>query len=302
MEIEISSPAKINLSLAVTGLRADGFHGLTSLVAPLAFGDRVSLTVEAGKEGISLKSSDPHLPIDDQNIAWRAAERFLRHFGFEARVDIRIEKSIPIGAGLGGGSSNAASVLKGLAALLDIRDDSVLEVIAGELGSDCPLFLKSEPLIMRGRGEEIERLGETSRRSLLGQSIVLFKPSFGISTAWAYQSLAGLGAYADQVETENRLEAWKNRKLPLGNLLMNSFDPVVGNKFPSIPLLLKLIREKTGSPCLMSGSGSCCFALCDPDAENHIRELVAEFWGERAFFRSTRILDIGLTATEGFSF
>ncbi len=302
MEIEISSPAKINLSLAVTGLRADGFHALTSLVAPLAFGDRVSLTVEAGKEGISLKSTDPHLPIDDQNIAWRAADHFLRYFGFEARVDIRIEKNIPIGAGLGGGSSNAASVLKGLAALLDIQDDSILEALAGELGSDCPLFLKPEPLIMRGRGEEIERLGETSRRSLVGQSIVLFKPSFGISTAWAYQSLAGLGAYADLVESENRLEAWKNGNLPLGNLLMNSFDPVVGNKYPSIPLMLKLIREKTGSPCLMSGSGSGCFALCNPDTENPIRELVAECWGERAFFRSTRISDIGLTGTEGFSF
>ncbi|HAT59360.1 MAG TPA: hypothetical protein DCS60_01150, partial [Opitutae bacterium] len=73
-------------------------------------------------------------------------------------------------------------------------------------------------------------------------------------------------------------------------------------KYPSISLLLELIREKTGSPCLMSGSGSCCFALCDPNTEDPIRELVAEFWGERAFFRSTRISDIGLTGTEGFSF
>ncbi len=102
MEIAISSPAKINLSLAVTGLRADGFHSLTSLVAPLAFGDRVSLKVETGENGISLESSDPQLPVDEQNIAWRAADRFLRYFRVEARVDIRIEKNIPIGAGLGG--------------------------------------------------------------------------------------------------------------------------------------------------------------------------------------------------------
>lgn len=302
MEIAISSPAKINLSLAVTGLRADGFHSLTSLVAPLAFGDRVSLKVETGENGISLESSDPQLPVDEQNIAWRAADRFLRYFRVEARVDIRIEKNIPIGAGLGGGSSNAASVLKGLAALLDIQDASGLESLAGELGSDCPLFLKPEPLIMRGRGEEIERLDEETRRSLVDQSVVLFKPSFGISTAWAYQSLAGSGAYADLVETETELEAWKEGSRPLGNLLMNSFDPVVGKKYPSIPLMLKLIREKTGSPCLMSGSGSCCFALCNPYTAALVKELVAKCWGERAFFRSTRIADIGLTGTDGLSF
>ncbi len=302
MEIEISSPAKINLMLAVTGLRDDGFHSLTSLVAPLSFGDTIFIRVEAGKKGISLESSDPTLPNDDGNLAWRAAGLFLKRFGIDSRVEIRIEKNIPIGAGLGGGSSNAATVLKGLAALFEIQDGPVLSELAEKLGSDCPLFLNPEPLIMRGRGEEIERLNDPAKRSLAGESLVLFKPAFGISTPWAYQSLARSGDYSEASEAEKRLSAWKEEALSLNELLSNSFDSVVGQKYPSIPLMLKSIRQKTGASCLMSGSGSACFALCDDVKASYVRELVAEYWGAKAFFRSTRIADIGLTGTNALSF
>lgn len=302
MEIEIPSPAKINLMLAVTGLREDGFHSLTSLVAPLSFGDRISLRVDAGKKGIALESTDPTLPNDGKNIAWRAADLFLRRFGLDSRVEIQIEKNIPVGAGLGGGSSNAAAVLNGLAALFEIHAGPVLRELAEKLGSDCPLFLNPEPLIMRGRGEEIERLDDTAKQSLTGESLVLFKPAFGISTPWAYQSLARSGCYADGPEAENQLSAWKKGGLPTSELLSNSFDSVVGRKYPSIPLMLESIRQKTGASCLMSGSGSACFALCDPGKVSLIRDLVAEYWGARAFFRSTRIADIGLTETDGLPF
>jgi len=302
MEIEISSPAKINLMLAVTGLRDDGFHSLTSLVAPLSFGDTIFLRVEAGKQGISLESSDPALPNDDGNIAWRAGDLFLKRFGLDSKVEIRIEKNIPIGAGLGGGSSNAATVLKGLAALFEIQDGPALRELAEELGSDCPLFLNPEPLIMRGRGEDIERLNDAAKQTLAGESLVLFKPAFGISTPWAYQSLARLGDYAEASEAEKRLSAWKEGALSLSELLSNSFDSVVGRKYPSIPLMLESIREKTGVSCLMSGSGSTCFALCDAAKAASVRDLVAEYWGAKAFFQSTRIADIGLTGTNALSF
>ncbi len=302
MEIEISSPAKINLMLAVTGLRDDGYHSLTSLVAPLSFGDTILLSVESGGREISLSSTNPDLPVDEANIAWRAADQFLQRFGLEAKIEIRIEKDIPVGAGLGGGSSNAAAVLKGLARFFDIQDTLALKELALNLGSDCPLFLHPEPLIMRGRGEEIERLNDAAKNSLADESLVLFKPSFGISTPWAYQSLAQSGDYADESEIENRLEMWKNGGLPLSEFLANSFDSVVGRKFPSIPLMLNSIRQETGVSCLMSGSGSCCFALCDEKTAMGVRELVAEKWGDRAFFESTRIVDIGLTEENGLSF
>lgn len=302
MEIEISSPAKINLMLAVTGLREDGFHSLTSLVAPLSFGDKISLGIEEGKKGISVESTNQDLPLDEKNIAWQAADLFLKRSNREARIEIRIEKNIPVGAGLGGGSSNATSVLMGLATLFETEDNSMIMELAGQLGSDCPLFLNPEPLIMRGRGEKIERLNDDTKQSLAGESLVLFKPAFGISTPWAYQSLARSGVYDDVSDSDKRLEAWKEGRLPLTELLSNSFDSVVGRKFPSIPLMLDFVREKTGVSCLMSGSGSCCFALCDSSRAAKIRELVVENWGERAFFKSTRIVDIELTETNGLSF
>ena len=292
-EIEIFSPAKINLLLAVTGKRADGFHALTSLVAPLAFGDRIRIEVDRNGEGIELESNLEELPLDEANIAWQAARRFLDRFEVKARVRVNIEKRIPVGAGLGGGSSNGTSVLMGLSKLFEISDfDAVLE-IAASLGSDCPLFLKHEPLIMRGRGELIESLDPSLVDSLRGRRLVLFKPSFGISTVWAYKSLAANSEYyAEEVEIEATVEAWKRGECSLDSLLLNSFDEPVGRKYPSIPLLLERIRDELGVACLMSGSGSCCFALCDESETAGVRKIVQDYWGERAFFEATRILDI----------
>jgi len=302
METTVPSPAKINLMLSVTGRREDGFHSLTSLVAPLEFGDSVRLSVEEGGCGIAVETTDPRLPVGRDNLAWQAADGFLERFGLTASVKIHIEKNVPIGAGLGGGSSNAAVVLKGLASLFEVKDRVALHELAASLGSDCPLFLISEPLVMRGRGDEIERLDLDTRGRLAGQSVVLFKPSFGISTAWAYQSLAESGAYTDQEVAEKRLEEWKGRSRSLGELLSNTFDSVVGTKYPSIPLLLEKVRSASGACCLMSGSGSACFALCDSESVGALKACVADAWGRKAFFQETRIPDIGLTERDGISF
>ena len=291
-EIEIFSPAKINLTLAITGKRGDGFHRLTSLVAPLSFGDDVTVGVLRGGSGIVLTTSNPALAVDETNIAWSAADRFLKRFGIDASVNIRIEKRIPIGAGLGGGSSNGSSVLSGLAKLFDIDDVEALTNIAEELGSDSPLFLSPEPLIMRGRGELIERLESDVIRTIAGKSVIVLKPGFGISTTWAYGALAAAPQdYASDSEAEAKLEEWKRGERSLESLFMNSFDGVVGRKFPSIPLLLESIRTETGAACLMSGSGSSCFALCDGSEIDRIRSIVAEKWGQNAFFEVARILD-----------
>ena len=114
MSIELLCPAKINWLLAITGRREDGFHELVSLVAPLAFGDRLRLNRGTDKRGISLKILGAELTDGPNNLAWRATELFLKRFGLEGSIDIEIEKHIPIGAGLGGGSSDAVGVLKGL--------------------------------------------------------------------------------------------------------------------------------------------------------------------------------------------
>lgn len=293
MEIEIFSPAKINLTLAVSGKREDGFHDLASLVAPLSFGDQVILGVGRGRSGIVLDTNEESLPAGEGNIAWRAADRFLRTFGIKASVRIRIEKRIPIGAGLGGGSSNASAVLNGLSQLFEIDDFEAVSSIAAELGSDCPLFLRPEPLVMRGRGELIERLDPDLARSLAGKSLALFKPGFGISTVWAYRALAAAPQhYANASRSETDLDEWKAGKRSLNSLLLNSFESVIGLKYPSIPLLLEKIRIEIGIDCLMSGSGSTCFALCEKSEMNRIRAIIEEHWGKSAFFEPTCIMDI----------
>ena len=302
MPIELFCPAKINWLLAVTGRREDGFHDLVSLVAPLAFGDRLRLSRGQHKRGIDLKISGMELTDGPDNLAWRAAECFLERFGLEGSIDIEIEKRIPIGAGLGGGSSDAVGVLRGLAALFEIDDESGLLELAAEIGSDCPLFLKGEPVLMRGRGEKLETLDEKARMALAGTPVALFKPAFGISTVWAYKALAAdITQYADPELVERDLVGWRAGKLPFSSLMQNSFEQVVGDKYPCIPLLMDRIRQETGCRCLLSGSGSACFAVGQADSFGQIRQIARECWGERVFFQETTISDIGLTEAPGIS-
>jgi len=302
MPIELLCPAKINWLLAITEKREDGFHELVSLVAPLAFGDRLRLRRSLSKGGISLQIFGADLSDGPDNLARRAAELFLDRFDLQVGIDMELEKRIPIGAGLGGGSSNAAGVLRGLSWLFEIDDEATLMELAAELGSDCPLFLRGEPVVMRGRGERLESLNEFQRHSLDAAPVALFKPSFGISTAWAYEALAAdPSQYASSQAVEDALQQWSRGDLPLAELLQNSFDPLVGNKYPCIPLLKNKILQETGCRCLLSGSGSACFAIGPVEAFARIREIVREYWGPRAFFQETTISDIGLTEGPGIS-
>jgi len=292
-EIEIPSPAKINLYLAVTGRRKDGFHSLTSLVAPLEFGDRIAIRARKGRSGIKLDSNYKSIPLDQSNLVWQAASRFLDRFGIEAELFVYIDKRIPVGAGLGGGSSNATSTLKGLSQLFGIDDEPGIRSLAESLGSDCALFLGNAPVIMRGRGEQLESLKPEARRGLSGLRLALFKPSFGVSTVWAYKSLAAEPSlYVDPKKAEAQLGAWGRGESPLGSVLYNSFSAVASPKYPAIPLVLDRISASMGTPCIMSGSGSCCFALAGDHEIERIRSIVAECWGKKAFFQATRIADI----------
>ncbi len=296
-QIEVFSPAKINLFLSVFGRMDNGFHELASLVAPVDFGDTIRIEVEdAAEASVELSCSDESLPTNRSNLAYAAAEGFLLRSGLNWRVKIELEKRIPHGAGLGGGSSNASSVLLGLSRLaedacqLGLSRGERLE-LAAELGSDCPLFLERKPLVMRGRGEILSRISEDARRRLAGRELVLFKPSFSIGTAWAYGSLASTtGAYDAKGWAEKRLSAWEEGDVSLEELLHNSFEKPAFQKFATFDALFEELRMQKLA-CLMSGSGSCCFALLESAsrAENLV-SLVRERWGDRCFVERTRVL------------
>lgn len=281
-------PAKVNLTLAVTGRGNDGYHNLVSLAAPLKFGDVLRLRRTASP-GVSLEVSGEAAPGGEDNLVLKAARRFLEHVPAEGGFAFGLEKKIPAGAGLGGGSSDAAAALN---ALNEISGRPLarasLETMAASLGSDCPLFLHGSPVVMRGRGEILERLSDDEASRLTGRSLVLFKPFFGVSTEWAYRRLAGTGTYSSSAAAEREIADWRAGKRSLTSILRNDFEPVVGEKYPAIPVLLDALRREPGVSALMSGSGSACLALPgDRRAAEAVRARVREAYGERAFIVET---------------
>lgn len=264
--LRLEAPAKINLMLSVHGRRTDGFHELTSMVAALGFGDELELRLN-GQAADSLISDGVEVPVDGSNLVLRAARLFREHSGRPECFDFRLRKRIPVGAGLGGGSSDAVAALKGMDALLGTRVGSEkLRTLAALLGSDCPFFVDAEPVVMAGRGEKLERLDPQTANRLSGQRVVLFRPSFGIDTGWAYRQLAAHPEfYEEKASATARLTAFSAG----GNckaLLKNVFEEIVGQKFLALPCLLGQLRAQ-GHLCMMSGSGSACFAFVASDEE-----------------------------------
>ena len=289
----VFSPAKINLFLAITGRRADGFHDLVSVVAPVSFGD--ILKIEAGETGVfSLECSNAAVPCDASNLILRAAEAFRAASGWTHGATFSLDKKIPIGAGLGGGSSNAVSALRGLNELAGRPlSEERLDDIAAVLGSDCALFLHGAPVVMRGRGERVSALPDDAESRLAGRRVLIFKPDISISTAWAYQQLAARApaGYLPAEQAEARLAAWIESSAPAEDLLFNNMEPPAFEKFLALPVLLAQMRARFGVAAGMSGSGSACFALL---RENHDAAAMTDFvraaWGRDAFVEEARIL------------
>ncbi len=304
----IFSPAKINLFLAITGRRADGFHELVSVVTQVDKGD--TLRVEetgAGKQecgasrqeaDFALACNDTAVPVDESNLVRRAARAFAEATGWQGGATFFLEKHIPIGAGLGGGSSNAVATLRALNQLAGGPLDAArLAAIASKLGSDCPLFLYEGPVVMRGRGEWVEPLPARATARLRGRRVLIFKPSIGIGTAWAYARMAAEAPkhYLPAAEAEARLAAWIAGDTPAEELLYNGMEGVAFAKYLALPVLLDVLREEFGLRVRMSGSGSACYALLPDGAAGDALSAAAmarvrEYWGRAAFVTETKIL------------
>ena len=301
MDVSVFSPAKLNLFLAVTGRRADGFHDLVSLVTPLGFGDELEATLAAPAGGVrfSLACDHPEVPVDGTNLVLRAAEAFAVAAQWKGAAHFRLTKRIPVGAGLGGGSSNAAAALRALNRLTgNLLDEAQLAGVAAMLGSDCALFLRSAPEVMRGRGERVEALPEPAATRLRGRRVLLFKPSFGIGTPWAYQRMIARGGdYVAAADAERRLAAWLEGVAPAEGLLFNNMEPAAFEKYGALPLLLGRLRRDFGAAVAMSGSGSACFALVDetagvPAADAVVagmKRTIRDCWGEVTFVQEARL-------------
>ena len=295
--VSVFSPAKINLFLAVTGRRADGYHELVSVVAPLTFGDELTVEIGEGRPEtggqFSLECDDPQVPVDGRNLVLKAAEVFATATGWKAPAKFRLAKRVPVGAGLGGGSSNATAALRALNQLSGARlSPAALMALAAGVGSDCPLFLSGGPVVIRGRGEQVEALPAAAARRLRGRSVLLFKPGFGVSTAWAYeQMVAGAPrAYISAAEAGRRLAGWIEGQADAAELLFNNLEPVVFRKYLALPVLLEHLQVRFGLAPRMSGSGSACFALLPAGARvEELKAAIVEAWGSVSFVQIAAI-------------
>lgn len=276
--------------LSVHGQRADGFHALTSLVVALEFGD--TLTIRAGGSRDVLHCSDPAVPLGPENLLLKAAAAFRSRLGRAEYFEFNLNKRIPMGAGLGGGSSNAAVALRGMNQLAgEPFSNAVLCELAAELGSDCAFFIEGRAAWMRGRGEVIEPVAAEVAERLRGTRVVLFRPNFSVETAGAYSLL--VASASDGYEPEAAGLARMQHFIESGTLadvLFNSFEGPVGSKYLAISTLLAQLRA-AGVECLMSGSGSCCFALLEENCAHvsQIEKIVRDAWGEAVFWVETSI-------------
>jgi 4-diphosphocytidyl-2-C-methyl-D-erythritol kinase len=265
--LEKNSPCKVNLLLNILGRRADGFHELETVMQPVNLFDRLQFT--RGGSGVQLTCSEPSLPTDSSNLAHRAAAAFLQQAGIVDGVGVHLEKKIPMAAGLGGGSGNAATTLLALNELFGHPLAAAqLDSIAASLGSDIPFFLQDKPALAVGRGEIVSSLEPF--RALQGAAFLLIHPGFGIATAWAYKELARFptAINGQPGRAQQLIELLNTTVLArAGAAFYNSLEAPALEKFPLLALYQEFLRAQGAAATLMSGSGSTTFAIARDESD-----------------------------------
>ncbi len=250
--IELSSPAKVNFYLEVTGKRLDGYHQLRSLMCRVGLCDTIGINFNTDKTRVVC--AHPNVPTDATNLAYRAALLFFQAVGKEQPVEITIEKIIPVGAGLGGGSSNAATVLMGLNRYFNYPfSEKKLMSLGGTIGADVPFFIFRRPAMATGIGERLAPCGD-----LVPYTILLVNPGFTVSTAMVYKNL-NLRLTKCKKKISNH--PFKETFLDVREYLCNDLETVTTSMFPEIEDIKRLLLDLGAKGALMSGSGPTVFGL-----------------------------------------
>ncbi len=274
-------PAKVNLYLKVEGRRPDGYHDLVSVMQPLSLADELMVT--AGGEGVRLECDTPELPGGEENLVWRAALAFAGETGRTPAVQVRLRKRIPVAAGLGGGSSDAAGTLVALNLLAgEPLGLPVLHRLAAGLGADVPFFLGLGPAVARGIGTELTPM------ELPAYWYLLLNPGVRISTRWVYENLdlprlTGRAPLTEQDLDPERPETW----------VANDLESVTLTSFPALRDLIGLLGRLGARAAGMSGSGPTIFGLfTSPEAARGAAEAA------RRHFAGWMAVARGLTGRE----
>ena len=274
------APAKINLYLEIIGDRPDGYHELAMILQSIALADRLTLRAN-GLEQMRVRCGDPQIPTDQSNLAYVAAvlmaKQFPKLFAQYGGVDIAIEKRIPMGAGLAGGSADAAAVLVGLDLLWNLGLTQIeLQELAAQIGSDIPFCVAGGTAIATGRGENLSPLP-----SLDTLHVVLAKyRSIAVSTPWAYKTYRqqfGHTYLSDTKAQSERKQHVRSGALVsaigqhdgkrIGELLQNDLEKAVLPAYPKVAQLRQTLANLKPLGVMMSGSGSTVFALVESQAQ-----------------------------------
>lgn len=249
----IWSPAKLNIRLKVVGRRPDGYHELVSIMVPVGLYDTIRLEIGQTK-GIRLSCKGLSVPEDDGNLVFRAAQAFFSRTALKQSLSIELVKNIPVAAGLGGGSSNAACTLEALNQMwsepLGFRD---LETLAVNLGADVPFFLHRKPCIARGIGEILEPIEEWPEFWY-----VIVMPPIRVSTSWVYGKLK-LKLTKD--EYRSILQCFAKDSPDIVDMLENDLERVTASHYPVIDVIKRALLDSGAKGALMSGSGPSVFGI-----------------------------------------
>jgi len=248
--LHLESPAKVNLRLEILKRREDGYHELRTVFQKISLHDTLHFSLTK-RNGISIAADHPKLPLGRKNLVYEAAQSMVKVCGYRGGVRIEIEKKIPLGAGLGGGSSNAATTLMALSQLLEIKlSQKELMEIGLRIGADVPFFFLKGAAIGSGIGEQLKK------EELPSLWYVLIYPNFEVSTRWAYEHF---------VLTNQRFHFNLRRflKTPEGisRILLNHLEEVVSKRYPQINLMKEWLLSAGALGALMTGSGPTVFGL-----------------------------------------
>ncbi|MFQ5657290.1 MAG: 4-(cytidine 5'-diphospho)-2-C-methyl-D-erythritol kinase [Candidatus Methylomirabilales bacterium] len=265
MALHLWSPAKVNLFLEIVGKRADGYHEVRTVLQHVDLCDEIRISKDV--QGISVECTGLPCPGGEENLAYRATDLFREACGIRAGVRIEIVKRIPLGAGLGGGSSNAATTLWGLSRLFgtDMSPEG-LHRLGAQLGSDVPFFLAGPTTWASGRGEHLHPLPPFPRSWLL-----IAYPGFPVSTAWAYANLK-LTGQDKSIRVIREVE--RGNYEPLLSASWNRFEEVVFHRYPIVEQIKECLDDWGARPALMTGSGSAVYGRAGSREE-------AERWAPR---------------------
>ena len=259
-EINVKAYAKINLFLDITGRRGDGYHELNNIMQKIDLHDDVSVVISEGEAEITIDCDDPEIPCDKSNIAYKAAEMYMKAAGVNAKNHIKIKKAIPVMAGLGGSSADGAAVLKALENFYGRLGTDETQKLAARLGADVPFCMSGRAAFCKGIGEimtEVEPLPQCS--------ILIIKPDFSCSTSKGY------GLYDSQPiesrgEPKSLLTALQNGDLKcIGKNLYNIFEPLYDDS--RIENIKQELMQNGAKGALLSGSGSAVYGLFTDMAE-----------------------------------